>query len=301
MDELLVHCPTHEVCSVNIGVYGYIGGSFSLSATTDSITQLQSGRSVVGGVSKHAYRYYKLRNDNMYGVLTFSLTTLSGDSDIYVTTQRDNEKLKLPTSNSYKWASSHIGSDSISVNYIDDAGKYCYNCDYIVGIYGYLNSTFSMLATDSVDSIIRLANNVPQVFTMPESPTISPVPVLGAFGRQYFSAAVATSADDMLITLTPLIFGTVSVFVQAYDMALYKSTSNITLPDPDDSSSYISSATIVSSSQNYLTIPGPHSSDVVFVILAMSHPGMIFNILARVSQTPVRLQVTIFSSPVHLF
>jgi hypothetical protein len=70
-----------------------------------------------------------------------------------------SSSLTLPTMDSYIWKSIHFGDDTVQISYDDP--HFCYDCDYIVGVYGYKNSTFSLLVTASDDAVAQLLPNHP--------------------------------------------------------------------------------------------------------------------------------------------
>lgn len=271
-------------CTVNIAVYGFKAGTFTITATTNSITQLQAGHTVFGTVDKSVYRYYSFYNIDPFAILSFTLTTISGDGDLYIKKHLNGTLLALPTSTSFEWRSIHVGADTININYYDDRATFCTNCEYIVGIYGYKNTSFSLLITDTPDATIRLSNNIPQVF--------SAASVHGTV--QYFSAMTSTSADDLLVTITPLDTGSADLYIQVYNSSYYasaKASNTLILPTPSDPRSYVATtaSTVSMVVVNFITIPGPHPDKTIFVIGVVAQSGRQFSIVARTSQTPITL------------
>ena len=155
-------------CVYYVAVYGYKGGEFTITVSTqDSITRLQTNQLVLATVQAKAYNYYSFPCTNQYAVLTFILSVTSGDADLYINTHKPNSTLTLPTTKEYIWRSIGLGSDTIIIGYISDPLNYCYNCEYVIGVNGYKNSSYSILVIDTVDTIIRLTNSRPQVLTLP--------------------------------------------------------------------------------------------------------------------------------------
>jgi hypothetical protein len=264
-----------------VAVYGYTGGEFTVTAVTRGVILLQAGRSVVSTVAKHDFRYFSLLNPNPFARLTFSVSVTSGDADLYITTHLLNSTVHFPTLQDYTWRSVKIGSDSLTIDYLKDAAHYCYDCDYVVGVYGYKNTTFTLTALDSPDTIVRLAGGRPVVFSL-------------AAGRtQYFSAETATSADDLLVALTPLDSGTADMYLQVFNASFFQrvsSSGTLRLPDPADPSTY-QMDTADGAGRNFLLVPGPHSSIVVAVVAVVARSSVKFSLMAKTSQTPVTLQV----------
>ena len=48
-------------------------------------------------------------------------------------------RYNLPTWGDYKWASVQVGADVVYIPHTDN--NYCTRCTYVVGVYGFTNST----------------------------------------------------------------------------------------------------------------------------------------------------------------
>ena len=166
-------------CAYYIAVYGYKGGEFTITVSTqDSITRLQTNQLVLATVQAKAYNYYSFPCTNQYAVLTFILSITSGDADLYINTHRPNTTLTVPTTAQYIWRSIGLGSDTIIIGYNSDPLNYCYNCEYIIGVNGYKNSSYSILVIDTIDTIIRLTNSRPQVLTLPTANSMVSISII---------------------------------------------------------------------------------------------------------------------------
>jgi hypothetical protein len=143
----------------------------------------------------------------------------------------------------------------VSVTYED--AHYCTGCDYIVGVYGYHNSTYTLLATDTEDSIIKLVQNRPQVAA------------IGARdGTLFFSSVISSSAADMTVSLTSLGTGIADLYVQIYNASTFDSPAGgdlYRLPDANVRSTY--KYTTAGSEDDHVFIPGPHWQESIVVIL----------------------------------
>lgn len=60
----------------------------------------------------------------------------------------------LPTMQSATWRSMHYGNDSVQIEYDDP--NFCSDCTYVVGVFGYMNSTYTILVSTSLNQVIRL-------------------------------------------------------------------------------------------------------------------------------------------------
>jgi len=81
--------------------------------------------------------------------------------------------------------------------------KFSYDCLYLIGVYGYENSTFTILGQQNESEIISLTLNRPQI-------------VFGAdpVALKYFSVLPASSVDDITISVTSLTTGEFSQFAK---------------------------------------------------------------------------------------
>ena len=109
--------------------------------------------------------------------------------------------LKLPSMSSYTWRSSNSGNDAIHIDSSDE--NYCAQCEYLVAVYGYSNSTYTLLASDIEEAVIRLVPNRPQVAEIAARSNVL-----------YFSALITSSVADITIALTPLNNGEADLYVQ---------------------------------------------------------------------------------------
>ena len=60
----------------------------------------------------------------------------------------------LPTMQIATWRSMHYGNDSVQIEYDDP--NFCSDCTYVVGVFGYMNSSYTILAVTSINQVIRL-------------------------------------------------------------------------------------------------------------------------------------------------
>lgn len=90
---------------------------------------------------------------------------------------------------------------------------YLPQCTYIVGVYGYKNSTFTIMALTSAASIVKLKPNVPQVISVERNQAA------------YFSSLLASSAADTTVTVTSLNSGNADLYVQIYNASSFASGS----------------------------------------------------------------------------
>ena len=84
-------------------------------------------------------------------------------------------------------------------------------CTYVVGVYGYKNSSFTIMVTTSTASIVKLKPNIPQVIAMEKNQA------------SYFSSLLASSAADTTVTLTALNSGSADLYIQIYNASTFTS------------------------------------------------------------------------------
>ena len=182
------------------------------------------------------------------------LFQISEDADLYILPHKPDTPFALPTRTHYQWRSLFVGSDVVSLTYEDP--HYCADCDYIIGVYGYANSTYTLMVTDQEDGIVKLVQNRPQIAA------------IGAKdGMLYFSSVVASSNSDMTVTLTSLDTGYADLYVQVYNASVFNSAAGgdvYRLPDPDVPSSF--SYTTHGSEDDHVFIRGPHKHESVVVV-----------------------------------
>jgi len=263
--ELALYC---QDCTVYLAVFGYEEGVFTISAETDTVaTRLINAVPMTGHVEADSMVYYLINNDNPDSKVAVTVTTLVGDPDIYMVKGevRDGVMIK-PTKSEYTWKSNRVGDDIVEV--LPSDPHFCFRCDYIVGVYGWANTSFTITAVVEDLFIIPLSQGRPQTG------------LVDADGMRFYSAQLGNSAEDMRITLT-LLSGDAELYVgERVDMDH--------LPDPDDDTSY--QYTTHNRGSSELTIPGPHANRTSYAILVYGREETEYSITASFSQNPIMLQ-----------
>ena len=264
----------HE-CKLLIGVYGYRGGQFSIVATTSGVTELMTGVAVAGHLDSNSYKYYSIHNTNPDAQINIALTTISGDADLYMNVYHPSTTdgaYEFPTLRHYTWKSINAGSDSMSLNYADP--NFCYDCSYVLGVYSYRNSTFTILMTDSEEAIVSLSRNRPQRVSLQQD------------GLRYFTAHTASSTEDITLSVTTLGSGSVKIYMQKYPAATYDAASM--KPNPVDPTSYAYSN--IHTHEDFVHAPGPNPEDMVYVILVTAAAPVTYDVVLTSSDTPLLLR-----------
>ena len=184
------------------------GGTYTLAVSTQGLQTIPLGRVTSGHVDKGRYAYFAFINAEPFARLAIQLsaTSASGDGDLFVSTHRASANasapMQFPTSGNYLWHSMRFGDDAITIDYSDK--HYCSGCQFVVGVYGYRNTSFTLLVTAHADTVVRALPNVPLEVVAP----------LDAV--RYFSVSPASSADDVVFTVTSQDTSDQAMYVQVY-------------------------------------------------------------------------------------
>eukprot|EP01138_Halocafeteria_seosinensis_P006841 gb/GECG01006995.1/.p1 GENE.gb/GECG01006995.1/~~gb/GECG01006995.1/.p1 ORF type:complete len:1988 (+),score=202.50 gb/GECG01006995.1/:1-5964(+) len=151
-------------CLIQIGVHGFSWAGYFITATANNFRRLAEGvsveGSVPGGTDKDNFEYFYFQNTEHDATLLFSLTALSGDPDLFISTGNGNSSM-LPTFWSAEWKSLSLGSDVIEIQTKFDKDS-CRNkggedCSYWVGVAsGTAPASFSIVVSTEADSSVTL-------------------------------------------------------------------------------------------------------------------------------------------------
>jgi hypothetical protein len=171
----------------------------------------------------------------------------------------------------------YYGSDVIAIDYDDE--NFCSNCEYLIGVTGYTNATFTLTLTAHTASIIRLKPNRPQNAQ------------LDAGDRMYFSTEIMTTTSNITISLTSVSTGFADVYVRLINYTALAAGHPI-LPDPFDPSTYTYSTE--RSADTQVLIPGPRDEEnTIALITVLAYTNIRFIMVAVSNDQPVLLQLGI--------
>lgn len=120
-----------------IGVYGYIPSDFSLNVfVPSSKIVIEEASSQIALVRAASYQYFMFTLDDASN-FTISVTDLSGDPDIYVSTVTQS-----PSKNSYQWAAFDFGFDLIEIETTHPSYKA--QSTYYIAVYSFNDAYFSL-------------------------------------------------------------------------------------------------------------------------------------------------------------
>ena len=243
------------------------------------IMTLLAGRAHGGHVLQGSFTHYLFHNSLEFASMTISLTMIASDADLYVLAHAPNTPIVYPTRTLYTWRSQMVGSDTIKITYEDV--QYCSDCDYVISVYGYGNSTYTLLVTEQEDYIVKLVQNRPQIASIDAHAPSN--------NLMYFSVPVESSLADTTVSVTVLNTGSLQLFAQQYNLSSFYSPQGgdeYIMPSPSDPSTY-SYSTIDTPSDNLLFIPGPHPVDTLIIVAVQATTAPIrFSIIVASSQYP---------------
>src|SRR3546814_917000 len=157
-DTLSIQPDDPKACTENgvyyIAVYGYRAASYSLDVMHDGGTiTFHNGMLQNGRVFKSLGQHYEFRMGAEAEELIVTLTTQSGDADIFV-------RMYSPASTwDYDYSSMH--SDGASDMIRIPETEVCTHCWISVLVYGFKTSRYSILV-QTEDTIVTLVDSVPQ-------------------------------------------------------------------------------------------------------------------------------------------
>lgn len=146
-DPALRNCNrTAGECNVYVAVYGFHDAFYSIRYSADGMqpVRLQSGQLINDAVERGRYEYFTFHVADT-SELTIILDTPRGvgDPDMYISSTYD--PLQLPTRSrrdTWQWEKHTIGADVSVIHSTDPNFKS--NTDWIIAVYGYSNTTFSL-------------------------------------------------------------------------------------------------------------------------------------------------------------
>jgi hypothetical protein len=113
-------------------VFGYQEGDYTLTAESGLAT-LQNAVPATGHIDATQSAYYRVYNANPDGKVVISVTTLTGDPDLYVTRSRQgNGSLVMPSKSHYTWRGNRVGDDTIEI--LPSDPNFCWDCEYLIAV-----------------------------------------------------------------------------------------------------------------------------------------------------------------------
>lgn len=163
-------CHPDERCRVLIGVRGFRASDYTIVATTGATTTtLQTGSPLRGFVAAHMYSYYVFTATQPNQMITIVLTPISGDPDMYVSSGTNNTTPTALYGGSF-WHATRLGSDVLEI-FPDDPHFCDVPCNYYIGVRGFSDAAFTILARQGSAKPTLLLDGVPQLGQLNRSVT----------------------------------------------------------------------------------------------------------------------------------
>jgi hypothetical protein len=146
-----------SVCRLNIVVKELSSKAMRFSVlggASQTIVTLVEGVPQAGYVARRAWNYYQF---DLWAAqnITFTLTSTSGDPDLFVT---NDPLVRRPNATTAIWKSDSSFTDSVRLTPATD--RYCSRCTYFIGIYGWSNAQYTLTAARD-KTIVPLRLNEP--------------------------------------------------------------------------------------------------------------------------------------------
>jgi hypothetical protein len=164
---VLSNCVPTARCNIFVSVNGFTNATYTVMATSGNQTSdLQNGVSLYDTVDAGEYAHFVFHNTDPQASLSFALTPISGDPDMYIAT------FPNPTMYNRSWQSAGTGRDVIEVYPIDP--NYCAApCSYFISVTGFLtNASFSIVAQVRENAITQLSDGEQTSATLPQGSTL---------------------------------------------------------------------------------------------------------------------------------
>jgi hypothetical protein len=168
--------------SYSIAVYSYRDCSYTLTvSSSESSVTLQDGVPLNHELEAHEWAYYVIPVNSMQD-LTVTLTSITGDPDLYVSTID-----RFPDGDNHQWSSLQYLSDSVTIPHTDD--NFCL-CNFYIGVYAWTATSYAITASFSNAIILQDGNAATGTVTV--------------HGMVYYQLTVSDGATDLTISVSPL-------------------------------------------------------------------------------------------------
>jgi len=151
ISDCLISIELPKVGRYFIQVKSLLPTAFTITGSLDeTLIELMDGTPYSSRLTKGFYQYFSFLV-NKKKDLTFSVTVMTGDTDLYISVGTN------PTSKNSTWKALSYGSDAVYISTDDEHS--CSDCVYILGVYGFTDSSFTVTATS--ESVIELSDGIP--------------------------------------------------------------------------------------------------------------------------------------------
>lgn len=131
-------------CNATILVYGFTASRYTLTASI-GVINLPDSQPINAAVGANAYVYFQYTTTNAVP-LTISVTPITGDPDLFVSTINQR-----PSSGSNQWFSNGFGNEAVYIVPTDPKLRNCSSpCTFYIAVFGWSNpATFTIMASTS--------------------------------------------------------------------------------------------------------------------------------------------------------
>jgi hypothetical protein len=167
-EDLRSRCPSTS-CVVLTGVYCFSTYCrYSINTHQDTVPGLLDGQPRIGNVVEHLYNYYSFLVNSDDATILISLTSTSqGDPDLVVSKGASAR----PTRENCTWTSYNFGSEHLLITADDDRLSGSTRGVYVIGVYGFSNTTYTLTATAAAVPVILLLPGQPHSAAMEANST----------------------------------------------------------------------------------------------------------------------------------
>lgn len=144
------------------GVDSYLSNNNIKIVVSSHLTRLQEGKPFISYVEKHTIKYFSFHVSQKDCVILISLTPLGdGDPDLIISKGDDT----YPTLENYDWISTSYKSEELQIfRNSSEKVKETMEGNYIIGVYGFSNCTFTITVTFAKHKIIYLRPGYPHQY-----------------------------------------------------------------------------------------------------------------------------------------
>ena len=190
-------------CTYYILIYGFSATQYSISArllgSYGTVATLQQGVPARGVVAASQYLWYQVPVEQLNATVVLTLTPFSGDADMYASFVRHR-----PSKTFYNFSSTASGThkDVLRISPADAHFCHALPCRLYVAVYGYRNSSYSLVATQREATRIHLVDGQAQGGS------------LEAGSWEYYTFSVTSRLKAFTISVDPQ-FGDPDLYVVA--------------------------------------------------------------------------------------
>lgn len=159
-DQVVVPRSACQDCLISIAVWGFRESQYTLRFNTaTSVISLSEATPYEGHVDADKYQYFMVYHWDQYADVAISITPIYGDPDVFVVTQNPGDPDDLPSRSNYMWRSVGFGSDTVTISHTES--NFCYQCNYLIAVYGFSATSYNIVVQLNEASIVPLTNGMP--------------------------------------------------------------------------------------------------------------------------------------------